>query len=44
MWNVDQLPSPACRQPSMVAGTELDDLIVFWMNKSDFSFCNFAGR
>lgn len=22
---------PACRQPGMVAGTELDDLIVFWM-------------
>lgn len=31
VWNVDQLSSPACRQPGMVAGTELDDLIVFWM-------------
>lgn len=27
VWSVDQLPSPACRQPGTEAATELDDLV-----------------
>lgn len=43
VWNVDQLLSPACRQPDRVAGTELHDLIVLQMRCEEWlqflSFC-----